>query len=167
MHSGSSRVVLPFAIVDGLNARKQTPEKSSGGAAYWSTRETVERLLAAGYANRWLVEAAAPGLDVLPPPVEASSSAMATLTCTGCGQSLPPTALHYRFALALEGEQQALDGPPPERAKEALTALFHALEQADERELEAQVHFEASGVLCPRCRRRLLEAIGHAPVGPH
>lgn len=92
---------------------------------------------------------------------------MATLTCTGCGQSLPATALHYRFALEIEGEQQALDGPPPERAKEALTALFHTLEQADETELEAQVHFEASGLLCPRCRRRLLEAIGQAPVGPH
>lgn len=92
---------------------------------------------------------------------------MSTRTCSGCGQALPPHALHFRFALELEGEQEALDAAPGEHPKEALAALFQTLEHADEAELEAQVHFEASGLLCPRCRRRLLEAIGRAPVGPH
>lgn len=92
---------------------------------------------------------------------------MVNRSCSGCGEALAPTALHYRFALALEGEQRELEGPPTEAAKEALTALFQTLEHADEHELEAQVHFEASGVLCPGCRRRLLEAIGHTPLGPH
>lgn len=89
------------------------------------------------------------------------------LTCSGCGQSLPPTRLHFRFALEVEGEQQAVDEHPSESSKETLARLMRVLETADAAELEAQVHFEASGVLCPACRRRLLELVGHGPAGPH
>lgn len=92
---------------------------------------------------------------------------MPTLTCSGCGTDLPATALHYRFALALEGEQQAVDEAPAQDTRETLARLFAALEAADAAELEAQVHFEASGVLCPACRRRLLDVVGRAPAGPH
>ncbi|GMU63612.1 MAG: hypothetical protein AMXMBFR34_53750 [Myxococcaceae bacterium] len=92
---------------------------------------------------------------------------MASPSCSGCGQVLPPTRLHFRFALEVEGEQQALNSGPLGDSPEALAELVRTLESADAAELEAQVHFEASGVLCPRCRRRLLEVVGHAPAGPH
>lgn len=89
------------------------------------------------------------------------------LTCSGCGQVLAPDRLHFRFALEVEGEQQAVDEHPTESSKETLARLLRTLETADAAELEAQVHFEASGVLCPACRRQLLELVGHGPAGPH
>ncbi|MEW5740303.1 MAG: hypothetical protein AB1938_15325 [Myxococcota bacterium] len=92
---------------------------------------------------------------------------MAPPSCSGCGAVLSPTRLHYRFALEVEGEQQVLDGGPLGESPQALADLVRALESSDAAELEAQVHFEASGVLCPRCRGRLLELVGHAPAGPH
>lgn len=91
---------------------------------------------------------------------------MTTLTCAACGEALPPAALHYRFALALEGEQRAVDGRAPSTRAE-LDDLMRELERSDPAELEAQVHFEASGVLCPRCRARLLDFLGHSSAGPH
>jgi hypothetical protein len=92
---------------------------------------------------------------------------MRSLTCSGCGQALSPTRLHFRFALEVEGDQQAVDDSPAESSQETLARLMRALETADAAELEAQVHFEASGVLCPGCRRRLVELVGHGPTGPH
>jgi hypothetical protein len=92
---------------------------------------------------------------------------MTALSCSGCGQTLAPMGLHYRFALEVEGEQQALDDGPLSTAAESLADLLQTLEAADAAELEAQVHFEASGVLCPRCRSRLLALLGHAPARPH
>lgn len=91
---------------------------------------------------------------------------MTTLTCAACGEALSPAALHYRFALELEGEQRALDGRAPSTRAE-LDVLMRELEDGDPAELEAQVHFEASGVLCPRCRGRLMDLLGRSSVGPH
>lgn len=74
-------------------------------------------------------------------------------TCRRCERQLPRGALHFRFALALEGEAEVIDAPGAIPADPQ--ALLHELETADPDELEAQVHEELTGLLCTACRNAL------------
>lgn len=73
--------------------------------------------------------------------------------CRRCERELPRGALHYRFALALEGEAEAIDASAVLVADPQ--ALLRELEAADPDDLEAQVHEDIGGVLCPACRAEL------------
>jgi hypothetical protein len=81
--------------------------------------------------------------------------------CDACDRPLESGALYYRFALAVEGEQDVVDSTGGDAAEE-LEAALKELEQAegDPAELEDQVHWERSGVLCPECRARLVRLVG-------
>jgi hypothetical protein len=74
-------------------------------------------------------------------------------TCHRCERPLPRGSLFFRFALALEGEAEVIDAP--QALPDDPDALVRALEDADADELEAQVHEELAGALCPGCRREL------------
>lgn len=77
--------------------------------------------------------------------------------CAHCERTLAPGEVWYRFALALEGEADVLDGGRGADEPEDLLAQLEAL---DASELEAQVHEELSGVLCSACRRELRTFLG-------
>lgn len=72
--------------------------------------------------------------------------------CLHCERALPVGAPYFRVALALQGESEVLapaDGPADPHA------LLRQLEHLDADELEAGVHEEVTGPLCPRCRAEL------------
>lgn len=76
-------------------------------------------------------------------------------TCSHCLCSLDPSALHYRFAIALEGEQRALDADTPKKGEfDELAELMKVLEAGPEDPTfyEDHVHWERSGILCSACR---------------
>jgi hypothetical protein len=93
-------------------------------------------------------------------------------TCAACGRTLAPSELYYRFKLVLEGEQDVL-GPSAGAgtAEDELAALVRRLEAGpeDARELEDQVHWERTGVVCAACRGMVVRALPEAPgtEGPH
>ncbi|MBL8922848.1 MAG: hypothetical protein JNJ54_28630 [Myxococcaceae bacterium] len=73
--------------------------------------------------------------------------------CRRCERELPRGALHFRFVLALEGEAEVIDAPAVLAADPE--ALLRELEAVEPDELEAQIHEDISGVLCPACRAAL------------
>ncbi|MFP2896579.1 hypothetical protein [Corallococcus sp. 4LFB] len=94
-------------------------------------------------------------------------------TCATCGRVIAAHAVYYRFSLVLEGEQDLLD-PSDDVAgdpAEALAALVRRLDEgsADPGELEAQVHWERSGVVCSECRSVAMRLLSTATEGtePH
>jgi hypothetical protein len=90
------------------------------------------------------------------------------MTCAHCHRPIEPGALHYRFAVALEGEQHALDvGTAAD--PDALTRLLAQLEAGpdDPSSYEAQVHWEQSGTLCVGCRAQLMTFFGAEPTATH
>lgn len=77
-------------------------------------------------------------------------------TCATCGRVIAAHAVYYRFSLVLEGEQDLLD-PSDDlegNSAEALAEIVRRLDEgsADPGELEAQVHWERTGVVCSECR---------------
>ncbi|WP_223644859.1 hypothetical protein [Corallococcus sp. EGB] len=94
-------------------------------------------------------------------------------TCATCGRVIAAHAVYYRFSLVLEGEQDLLDpsddleGNPAE----ALEALIRRLDEgsADPGEMEAQVHWERSGVICSECRAVAMRMLNTATADsePH
>lgn len=93
-------------------------------------------------------------------------------TCAACGHDIGARQVYYRFKLILEGEQDVLDAPAGGGGEgDDLTALLRLLEEGpeDPRELEEQVHWERTGVVCSACRSlvvRMLDAPPKNP-GPH
>ncbi len=87
--------------------------------------------------------------------------------CASCERALEPGELHYRFAVALEGEQDVLDAGDGGPA--ALEAVLAQVERGpdDPTAWDEQVHWERSGVLCPGCRARLVGFLGGARGEPH
>ena len=79
--------------------------------------------------------------------------------------------MYYRFHLVLQGEQDLVDAAPDDDEGESLEALVERLARApeDPRELEEQVHWERSGVVCGACRAVVVRTLT-PPVegaGPH
>ncbi|MFP2924128.1 hypothetical protein ACLESO_02705 [Pyxidicoccus sp. 3LG] len=94
-------------------------------------------------------------------------------TCAACERVIDAREVYYRFRLVLEGEQDVLepsDGGPG-AAGDELAALVRRLEEGpeDPRELEEQVHWERTGVVCAGCRSVVVRMLAPAPVaaGPH
>ena len=73
--------------------------------------------------------------------------------------------MYYRFTLVLEGEQDVLDPSRGGRAGEDLAALLKQLEEGPEspQELEDQVHWERSGVVCAACRSMVVRTLSAPP----
>ena len=89
--------------------------------------------------------------------------------CASCERTLEPGELYYRFAVALEGEQDVVD-PTGADARDELKAVLSELEHGpdDASGWEDQVHWERSGVVCPACRERLVALVGGgSSAGPH
>lgn len=75
--------------------------------------------------------------------------------CDHCERELDGP--YFRFALALQGEVDSLGAAG---TSDDFPALLAQLEGLDEATLEAQVHEELTGVLCPACRRDLRAFFG-------
>jgi hypothetical protein len=94
-------------------------------------------------------------------------------TCATCGRGIAASELYYRFTLVLQGEQDVLDVPGRGPAEDELASLLKQLETGPEspQELEEQVHWEHSGVVCTACRsavvRTLAPPSGAGLIGPH
>ena len=87
--------------------------------------------------------------------------------CASCVRVLEPDELYYRFAIALEGEQDVVD-PTGAPAGDELKAALAQLEAGDATQWEDQVHWERSGVICPACREQLVALVGGgSAAGPH
>jgi hypothetical protein len=91
-------------------------------------------------------------------------------TCAACGRGIAAGDVYYRFKLVLQGEQDVLDAEGG-GGEDDLAALVRQLEEGpeDPRELEEQVHWERTGVVCAACRAvavRLLAA-PPPPARPH
>ncbi len=82
--------------------------------------------------------------------------------CDACGDRLAPATVYHRFALALEAELDVLDDGSPDASDVA--AKLASLERAHltAEDAEAEVHWEASGLICGACRRELLRCLGRA-----
>lgn len=92
-----------------------------------------------------------------------------TRQCASCERALEPGELYYRFAVALEGEQDVVDRTGAD-ARDELKAVLTELEHGpdDPSGWEDQVHWERSGVVCPSCRERLVALVGSvSSPGPH
>ncbi len=83
---------------------------------------------------------------------------MAQRTCLHCERELPNGAPHFRVAVALQGESEVL--APTDGGSTDPAELLKQLEHLDEAELEAGVHEELGGVLCPSCRAELRAFFG-------
>jgi hypothetical protein len=88
--------------------------------------------------------------------------------CASCEQPIGAAEPYYRFALAIEGEQDVIDSTG-ESAHDELKAALKQLEEGpdDPTYWEEQVHFERSGILCAGCRERLVLLVGGATPSPH
>ncbi len=72
--------------------------------------------------------------------------------CSGCGTSLPAGAVYHRFKLVLQGEQELCF----EVGTESPVSLLARMEsEADWGRYAEDVHWQAQGELCARCRDRL------------
>lgn len=90
---------------------------------------------------------------------------MSERACVGCGRSLPPTAVYYRFAIAIEGELDVVDDGSPDAADPR--AILERLErEVDPKAAEDEVHWEQSGVLCAACRAEVVARLRGRPTGP-
>jgi hypothetical protein len=90
--------------------------------------------------------------------------------CATCGRSITPREVYYRFSLVLQGEQDMIDTPGG-GSQEELAAVMKRLEESPEspQELEEQVHWERSGVVCGACRSLVVRTLTPKPsaAGPH
>ncbi|HLL52112.1 MAG TPA: hypothetical protein VK447_01115 [Myxococcaceae bacterium] len=92
--------------------------------------------------------------------------------CATCGRRIAPRELYYSFTLVVRGEQDLIDpssaGGPSE---DELEALIERLKQGPEdvREMEEQVNWERTGVICTWCRSLMMRVLAHPPeeVEPH
>jgi hypothetical protein len=79
--------------------------------------------------------------------------------------------VYYRFTLILEGEQDVLGPSGAGATQDDLAALLEQLEQGNEsaQDLEDQVHWERSGVVCSACRSVVVRTLSAPPeaAGPH
>lgn len=91
-------------------------------------------------------------------------------SCAACGRAIAAHEVYYRFKLVLEGEQDVLDTPGGGEGDD-LAALVRRLEEGpeDPLELEEQVHWERTGVVCAGCRAVVVRALAPTPAagGPH
>lgn len=78
--------------------------------------------------------------------------------------------MYYRFTLVLQGEQDVLDASGGGTGDE-LASILQQLEAGpqDPRELEEQVHWERTGVICPACRSVVMRTLAppSGSAGPH
>ena len=90
------------------------------------------------------------------------------MRCDHCLRPIVPGALHYRFALALEGEQQALDSSSAAGGDELARVLAELEAGPDDPSIyDAQVHWETSGVLCTTCRAEVMTFFAPERSEPH
>ena len=92
-------------------------------------------------------------------------------TCATCGRTIAAREVYYRFTLALQGEQDVLDTPGG-GTQDELASLLKQLEDspASAQELEEQVHWERSGLVCSACRSLVVRTLSEPPpdpAGPH
>ncbi len=93
-------------------------------------------------------------------------------TCAACGNGIAASEVYYRFSLVLQGEQDVL-GPTSGAAstEDELASLVKQLEEGQEsaQELEEQVHWERSGIVCSACRSLVVRTLAAPPevAGPH
>jgi hypothetical protein len=85
-------------------------------------------------------------------------NSVAQRTCLHCECSLPSGAPYFRVAVALQGESEVL--APTDGGSTDPEELLKQLDHLDEAELEAGVHEELGGVLCPSCRAQLRAFFG-------
>ena len=94
-------------------------------------------------------------------------------TCAACGRGIAAHEVYYRFKLVLEGEQDVLNPPLSAAGNpgDELAELVRRLEEGpeDPRELEEQVHWERTGVVCSGCRSVAVRMLTPPPkaAGPH
>lgn len=92
-------------------------------------------------------------------------------TCASCRRGIAANAVYYRFSLVLQGEQDVLGPTGGGSSEEELAALVKQLEEGQEsaQELEEQVHWERSGVVCSACRSVVVRTLSAPPevAGPH
>ncbi|MFL5352750.1 hypothetical protein [Archangium sp.] len=92
-------------------------------------------------------------------------------TCAACARGIAPSEVYYRFTLILEGEQDVLGPSGAGATQDDLATILKQLEQGDEsaQELEDQVHWERSGVVCSACRSVVVRTLSAPPeaAGPH
>lgn len=92
-------------------------------------------------------------------------------TCAACARGIAPSEVYFRFTLILEGEQDVLGPSGAGATEDDLAALLKQLEQGNEsaQELEDQVHWERSGVVCSACRSVVVRTLSAPPevAGPH
>jgi hypothetical protein len=78
--------------------------------------------------------------------------------------------VYYRFTLVLQGEQDVLDASGSGTGDE-LASILQQLEEGpqDPRELEEQVHWERTGVICTACRSVVMRTLAppSGGAGPH
>jgi hypothetical protein len=92
-------------------------------------------------------------------------------TCAACGRGIAANEVYYRFSLVLQGEQDVLGPSGGGSSEDELAALVKQLEEGQEsaQELEEQVHWERSGVVCSACRSVVVRTLSAPPevAGPH
>ena len=88
--------------------------------------------------------------------------------CASCEQPIAPGDPYYRFAIAIEGEQDVIDSTG-QGARDELKAALKQLEDGpdDPTYWDEQVHFEHSGVVCAACRVRLVVLVGARTNAPN
>ncbi|MCY1078187.1 hypothetical protein [Archangium lansingense] len=91
--------------------------------------------------------------------------------CATCGRSIAASEVYYRFSLVLQGEQDVLGPAPGSSSGDELASLLKQLEASSEsaQEMEEQVHWERSGVVCSACRSVVVRTLSAPPevAGPH
>ncbi|HEX5751736.1 MAG TPA: hypothetical protein VFZ09_36290 [Archangium sp.] len=92
-------------------------------------------------------------------------------TCAACVRVIVANEVYYRFSLVLQGEQDVLGPSGGGSSEDELAALVKQLEEGQEsaQELEEQVHWERSGVVCSACRSVVVRTLSAPPeaAGPH
>jgi len=92
-------------------------------------------------------------------------------TCAACGNGIAASEVYYRFSLVLQGEQDVLGPTGGGSTEDELASLVKQLEEGQEsaQELEEQVHWERSGVVCSACRSLVVRTLSAPPeaAGPH
>ncbi|OJT24254.1 hypothetical protein BO221_13830 [Archangium sp. Cb G35] len=86
-------------------------------------------------------------------------------TCAACGRGIAANEVYYRFSLVLQGEQDVLGPSGGSSSEDELAALVKQLEESQEsaQELEEQVHWERSGVVCSACRSVVVRTLSAPP----
>ncbi len=91
--------------------------------------------------------------------------------CATCGRGITPSEVYYRFSLVLQVEQDMIGTLGGSGSEEELASLMKQLEESPEspQELEEQVHWERTGVVCAACRAMAVRLLAPPPkpVGPH